>query len=402
MEAAGSNPPCGRCRAERAPYTCPRCHLRLCSVLCYREHGSCARDFQNRELQLRLQGQRAGEASRRRLEEALLRLRELREPGDEEGQLGLGPDAELEERLWERLSPEERKAFQRLLDSGEIAALLPPWEPWWEVGCPSPHGAALIQELDLPCAEERPLNQPGDPQSEQDVPQPSTHLETRKPLPAQVSNSVPAVIPPLASLTTAPVSPLVRFQLPNVLYGYAYALSLYNGDVEDEAGLLPEFCETVLDVSGALGAKQVYRSVAEALQSALQAVSAGRYPACPLGDGGALRAVARILSGESQAKRNGFSLAALGHLARLLSRGRRRVPAKDRARVFGAKKKCDFLLSWVNEHEDELTFLALEAQHECQAHLSALREVGAVTQALEKMWGSKVPPPKKTLIEELD
>ncbi|KAJ7307498.1 hypothetical protein JRQ81_009521 [Phrynocephalus forsythii] len=405
--AAGSNPACGRCGSERAPYTCPRCHLRFCSVPCYREHGSCAGDFQRRELQLRLRGQRVGGASRRRLEEALWRLRELREPGDEASELGLGPSPELEERLlWERLGPEHRKAFQRLLESGEVAALVPPWQPWWEQEVGS-HGAALVQELGpMDDPKEGPPGEPGKDQSKAQLPM---DVEATKPSspppPGHLSNSAPVVIPPLASLTTSPVSPLVGFQLPNVFYAYAYALSLYNGDVDGPGGLLPEFCGTVLDVSGALGAKQVYRSVAEALQAGHQAVAAGRYPECPLGNGGAMVAVARLLMGPSRAEQKRFALAALAHLSRLLARGRRCFPSEDQARVFGAKKKCDFLLSWANEHEEDLTILALKTLQEYKAHLGTVQEVETVAQELEKMWGGKVPPPPpspKKLIEELD
>nr|XP_056708551.1 zinc finger HIT domain-containing protein 2 [Euleptes europaea] len=420
MEAAagssrGADPCCGLCLAQRAPYTCPRCHLRFCSVPCYRGHGSCAQDFQRREWQLRLRGQREDPASQRRLREALLRLRELREPGDAGLQLGLDPaleQAALEE-LWGQLSPQQRKRFQRLLSSGEISALLPPWQPWW---AGRGRGARLVQELgEAPGGPETlhaPLQQPGSSQRPEAVqppltPVPLQEISTSTQSPAQpvdASTAVPTVpgaIPPLSSLTRSPVSPLVRFQLPNVLYAYAYSLALYNGDME-EAQLLPEFCETVLDTSGALGAKQGFRSTAEALQAALQAVTSGRYPECLLGNAGVMAAVAQILMGECQAKQKGYSLAALAHLSRLLSKGKRRVPAEDQPRLYTAKKKCEFLLSWVNDNEEELALLALEVQREYKAHLDAVKEVGAVTQELEKMWGAKVPPPKKTLIEELD
>ncbi|XP_053134861.1 zinc finger HIT domain-containing protein 2 [Hemicordylus capensis] len=404
----GLDPGCGLCLAERAPYTCPRCHLRFCSVPCYRGHGSCAQDFQNRELQLRLQSQRRDPASRRRLAEALLRLRELREPGDADLPLGLDPEEEQGEldELWGQLSPAQRKAFQRLLHSGEISALLPPWRPWWTWG--SRGAAALIQELGEP-----PMDTPQPPLRQQEqLPQgtEALHRPTRESStssnqalqPAGVSNSAPVVpttIPPLASLIHSPISPLVRFQLPSMLYAYAYAMALYNGDGDE---LLPEFCETVLDVSGALGARQVFHSTAEALQAALQAITAGRYPECPLGNAGVMVAVAQILMGECQEKQKGYTLAALAHLSRLLSKGKRRLPAEDQSRVYGAKKKCEFLLSWVNENEEALTLLALEVQQEYKVHLDTLKEVGAVTQELEKMWAGKVPPAKKPLIQELD
>ncbi|XP_042295543.1 zinc finger HIT domain-containing protein 2 [Sceloporus undulatus] len=398
----GSGHCCGLCQAPAAPYTCPRCHLRLCSVPCYRGHGSCAQDFQSRELQLRFQGLRGDEASRRRLREALLRLRELREPGDAEAQLGLDPNFDLEEEaeekeLWEQLNPEQRKAFQALLSSGEISSLLPPWKPWWDQT-----GAALIEELGSSNGQ-APLipSQGGEASSKSPEKQTSSDISHLAQA-ARLLNSVPDLIPPLASLTANPVSPLVRFQLPNALYAYAYSLSLYNGDVDDDGQLLPEFCETVLDVSGSLGARRVYQSVAEALQDALRSLADGEYPECPLGNARVMLAVGRILMGQCQAKQKGFALAALSHLSRLLRKGKKRVPAQDRGRLFGAQKKCDFLLSWVNDNQAELTLLALEVQREYKSHADAVQALGAVTQELEKMWGGKVPPAKKPLIEELD
>uniref|UniRef100_A0A8D0GY21 Zinc finger HIT-type containing 2 n=1 Tax=Sphenodon punctatus TaxID=8508 RepID=A0A8D0GY21_SPHPU len=393
MEAAAG--PCALCLTPGAPYTCPRCHLRFCSVPCYRGHGACARAFHQEQLRLRLQGQRGDPDSRRRLEAALLRLRELREPGDAETLLGLSPEEEEPGRLWERLSPAQRAAFERLLSSGEIGAFLPPWRPWWWGAAARRPG--LIQELEG-TESDRP---PGGTKRPQGLPAAVPAAVPPVPAANPLIPAVPAAIPPLSSLIRSPVSPLLCFQLPNALYAYAFALTLYHGDVSD-VELLPEFCDTVLGVSGALGARRVFSSTAEALQAAMQAVTAGRYPECPLGNAGAMMAVAQILMGESQAKQKGFSLAALSHIARLLGKAKKLVPAEERPRVYGAKKKCDFLLSWVNEHEMALTVLALEVQQEYKTHLEAVKEVAVVTEELEKMWGGKVPPAEEPLIQELD
>lgn len=88
------------------------------------------------------------------------------------------------------------------------------------------------------------------------------------------------------------MSPLVRFQLPNVLFAYAHTLALYHGG--DDA-LLSDFCATLLGVSGALGAQQVFASVEEALQAAAHVLEAGEHPPGPLGTRGAMHEVARIL-----------------------------------------------------------------------------------------------------------
>ncbi|XP_060613819.2 zinc finger HIT domain-containing protein 2 [Anolis sagrei] len=841
MEAASSRPVsgggdllrCGFCPSLRAPYTCPRCLLRFCSVPCFRGHGSCARDFRERELRLRLRGLRGDEASSRvRLREALLRLRELREPGDEQAQLGLGPE---EAPLWEQLTPEEQKAFRKLLNSGGAASLVPLWTPWWEEG-PAPRGlvrevgprdppkagggdpteprdpqnplggeergpqvtggekcdlaedvdpqnplqggkwdlieeidpqktlerkdcdlivemdpqktlereesdlivemdpqktlereesdllkeivprnplqgekcdlivemdprktlereesdlikemdprnplhgekcdlivemdprkplerkgcdlivemdpqnplqCSLIEEIDpqdpLPrgkqalieeidpqkplereesdvivetdpqkpleregtnliveidpqdplqrifiekigsqnasevngCAfidkmdprkllgGEHDLTEPRDPQNplqgafikeldpqnpleagecdrieqknpqnllqagernqieqrdpqnpieteerdciEQNYPQnplkerdcieqkdPQNPLEAeerdrigqrdpqnpfkteeqalidqkdprnplqgvfieetgppkplveerdpRNPLEAEervlmdgrgldslsqgeegvprgpakplceteaarLLSLIPPEIPPLSSFRTS-VSPSVGFQLPGVLYGYVYALSLYNGDVEGEEDVLGEFCETLLDVSPPLGSSppRVYASVSEALQDASRSVVDHRYPECPLGRGGAMSAVARLLSQKA------FLLAALCHLGKLLCKGRKHMADADRSQAFRAGKKCAFLLSWANENEGLLPLLALAAREEGRSQREAGQEVGALRRGLERKWRGKRPPreekkKEKALIEELD
>ncbi|XP_067400057.1 zinc finger HIT domain-containing protein 2 [Emydura macquarii macquarii] len=420
MEAAG---PCGLCQRERAPYTCPRCNVRFCSVPCYRGHGACAEAFYRRQLLLRFQGQRRDPASRACLKEALIRLRELRESGDAELQLGRGPE-DQEDGLWELLSPAQKVAFQRLLSSGEIGAILPQWRPWWQRA-----SRGLVQELGgAESAQEAGDTQPlaGTQKSEEKtqgtapIYQPPVSRGACPPMgtqqpgecqgiaptqqPEEVPSPVPAVlasIPLLSSLTRSPASPLVCFQLPNALYAYVFALTLYNGDLSEDE-LLPEFSDMVMDVSGALGSRQVFHSTAEALQAALQAVTASQYSECPLGNAGAMMAVAQILMGESQAKQKGYSLSALSHLARLLGKAKNLVPTEERSRVYGAKKKCEFLLSWVNENQESLTVLALEVQREYKTHLEAVKEVDAVTRELEKMWGGKLPPAKKPLIKELD
>nr|XP_060613819.1 zinc finger HIT domain-containing protein 2 [Anolis sagrei ordinatus] len=683
MESASSRPVsgggdllrCGFCPSSRAPYTCPRCLLRFCSVPCFRGHGSCARDFRERELRLRLQGLRGGEASSRgRLREALLRLRELREPGDEQARLGLGPE---EAPLWEQLTPEEQKAFRKLLGSGGAASLVPLWTPWWEEG-PAPRG--LVREVgprDPPKAGGGDLIEPGDPQNplrgeergpqvtggenrdlaeevdplnplqggkwdlivemdhqktlereesdlivemdpqktlereesdllketdprkplerkdcdlivemdpqkplereesdlikemdprnplqggkwdlivetdhrktlerkdcdlivemdprkilereESDVlkemdprnPSQCAFTEEIDPLPrgkralieeidpqkeregsdlineiektdpqnpfkaeerdrvkqkdpqnplqgdfieerdpqkplrgafiekadprdpleaeehvlmderglespsqgkeeeegvprgpakplceteaARLLRLIPPEIPPLSSFRTS-VSPSVGFQLPGVLYGYVYALSLYNGDVEGEEDVLGEFCETLLDVSPPLGSSaRVYGSVSEALQDASRCMVDHRYPECPLGRGGAMSAVARLLSQKA------FLLAALCHLGKLLRKGRKRMADPDRSQAFRAGKKCAFLLSWANENEGLLPLLALAAREEGRSQREAGQEVGALRRGLERKWRGKRPPreekKEKALIEELD
>ncbi|XP_048215609.1 zinc finger HIT domain-containing protein 2 [Perognathus longimembris pacificus] len=386
MEPGG---PCGFCpagEAQPARYTCPRCNAPYCSLRCYRAHGACAEGFYRDQVLGELRGR---SASPSRLAGALRRLREQREAEDEPGAAGPRPGLAPGglSGLWERLAPAEQAAFERLLSRGEAGRLLPPWRPWWWSRGAGPR---LLEELEPATAA---------PEAGRDA-----AAAAAEPIPGSVPGppppAVPARIPALASLSRGPVSPLVRFQLPNVLFAYAHALALYHGG--DDALLLSDLCATLLDVSGALGAQQVFASTEEALQAAAHVLEAGEHPPGPLGTRGAMQEAARILLGEGPANQKGYTLAALGHVVQTLGRARKLAVAReDRERLYRARKKCQFLLAWTNENEAALTPLALDCTGAYRAHAVAAEEVAALTGELERLWGGPVPPAPKTLIEEL-
>ncbi|XP_051687384.1 zinc finger HIT domain-containing protein 2 [Oryctolagus cuniculus] len=376
MEPAG---PCGFCpvgETRAARYTCPRCNAPYCSLRCYRAHGPCAEDFYRDQVLGELRGR---SASPSRLASALRRLREQRETEDEPEVAGLspGPAPGGLSGLWERLAPAEKAAFERLLSRGEAGRLLPPWRPWW---WGRGDGPRLVEAVG-------------------DAAEPEPDLE---PEPARPP-AVPARIPALASLSRSPASPLVRFQLPNVLFAYAHALALYHGGGDD--ALLPDFCATLLGVSGALGAQRVFASSEEALQAAAHVLEAGEHPPGPLGTRGAMREAGRILLGRGPADPKGYTLAALGHLARTLGRARKQTAAgEDRDRLYRARKKCQYLLAWANENEAALGPLAVDCARAHGAHAAAAEEVAALAGELERLWGGPVPPAPPApgaLIEEL-
>lgn len=372
MEPAG---PCGFCpvgETRDARYTCPRCNAPYCSLRCYRAHGPCAEDFYRDQVLGELRGR---SASPSRLASALRRLREQRETEDEPEAAGLspGPAPGGPSGLWERLAPAEKAAFERLLSRGEAGRLLPPWRPWWWGRGDGPRLVEAVGDAAEP--EPEPARPP----------------------------AVPARIPALASLSRSPASPLVRFQLPNVLFAYAHALALYHGGGDD--ALLPDFCATLLGVSGALGAQRVFASCEEALQAAAHVLEAGEHPPGPLGTRGAMREAGRILLGRGPADHKGYTLAALGHLARTLGRARKQTAAgEERDRLYRARKKCQYLLAWANENEAALGPLAADCARAHGAHAVAAEEVAALAGELERLWGGPVPPAApapRTLIEEL-
>ncbi|KAM9220862.1 zinc finger HIT domain-containing protein 2 [Dugong dugon] len=397
--------PCSFCPVgedQPARYTCPRCNVPYCSLRCYRAHGTCAEDFYRDQVLGELRGRTASPS---RLASALRRLRQQRETEDEPEEAGLtpGPAPGGLSGLWERLTPAEKAAFEQLLSRGEAGRLLPPWQPWWWARGAEPR---LLQELD---------DAPGSDAAELEPALARTPLEPAKdaaaaaepeaaePLledaPGAGAPSVPARIPALASLSRGRASPLVRFQLPNVLFAYAHTLALYHGG--DDA-LLSDFCATLLGVSGALGAQQVFASAEEALLAAVHVLETGEHPPGPLGTRGAMQETARILLGEGPASQKGYTLAALGHLVQILGQARKRtMAAEERDRLYRARKKCQFLLAWTNENEAALTPLALDCARTHRAHAVAAEEMAALTGEMERLWGGPMPPAPRTLIEEL-
>ena len=45
----------------------------------------------------------------------------------------LGVDLDDSEAVWARLSEDERRQFRDLVEGGDVASILPPYQPWWGV-----------------------------------------------------------------------------------------------------------------------------------------------------------------------------------------------------------------------------------------------------------------------------
>ncbi|XP_030074122.1 zinc finger HIT domain-containing protein 2 [Microcaecilia unicolor] len=444
---------CGLCLAVPSRYTCSRCNVRFCSLPCYRgaRHRSCSEAFYRRAVLEELR--RRCPYTDATMRDILLRDWQSRAtPGPEKWLSGSQEEEECplepeqsggldvpggERQLWARLTPREKEEFQRLLRSGRIGALVPEWKPWWMI-----HEAAqLVQEEGIngvrgpasPGGESRPED--GEEERKHERVAAAQGKATRKAEHQGTSSEIalthqkrrgephkgtsgvteitgsllqakenmppiPATIPRLSTLTQTP-SPLVPFSVVNVLYAYTFSLKLYNGDLSEDL-MLQEFCETVLGVSGVLNSRQIFSSTAEAMQAGVQAVLAGRYTSDPEGPSEAMKSVAHVLMGENKASQKNYTLAALSHLAGLLRNAKKLVEKECKKKLFEAQKKCEFLLAWANEHEDTLMLLAVEAQMEFKIHRDKLKEIEVITKELEKVWGSKKPPEKKVLIQELD
>merc|ERR1719341_3120749 len=112
-----------------------------------------------------------------------------------------GVDLEDTSKVWSSLTKEEKREFQEMINSGELVGLMPEYKPWWK------------QRVEL-----KKIVEVGEEEEEQ-------FDETlRKSCP-----TVCEMIPSLRNVIKNP-SPFIKFGLLNLLYGYAYAVKIFNGD----------------------------------------------------------------------------------------------------------------------------------------------------------------------------
>ncbi|MFT7796469.1 zinc finger HIT domain-containing protein 2 [Arapaima gigas] len=213
-------------------------------------------------------------------------------------------------------------------------------------------------------------------------------------------------IPSLHSLSPN-VSPLVRYSLVNMLYGYSFSLCLFNGDIED-SNLLQEFCQVVLAISESLSSNRVFNTLQEALEGGATAIMAGGYG--DQGDPSALvrtvEAVAHILTGTSRNDQVGYSLAALSQLRRALSKARQALSkegneGETRQKYFLAGKKCEFLQAWVKENGLEVRALAKAVWVELGKREQEREILEKGKKEVENSWKKSGGRKKGPLVEEI-
>ncbi|KAI0675911.1 hypothetical protein C8Q78DRAFT_963923 [Trametes maxima] len=161
-EESVSTVPCTICRRQFSRYTCPRCNIPYCSLVCFRseKHANCSESFYRKEVELDVKSApSASVEEKRRMMDLLKRFEEdaLEESpllkdldNDEAGEAedlekrlkNIDLDSAPYEELWAALSPQERDKFLRALNdpASELAQQLLASEelerervhPWWQ------------------------------------------------------------------------------------------------------------------------------------------------------------------------------------------------------------------------------------------------------------------------------
>ncbi|XP_053661148.1 zinc finger HIT domain-containing protein 2 [Anopheles marshallii] len=229
---------CKICGTKEAKYNCPRCNMMYCSVQCYKaqQHVECSEGFYRenvvQELALRKADAKAAQSSKTMLE-ILQRVEQMDSMQDEESssteaasdvedadqQLDSDDEAqevELANRLkginldnaaevWDRLTDGEKEEFQRFLENGDIAKMLPDPNIWWA----KEYRVDLVQAAEEPSEQEQKMFE--------DCPKISTNI-------AKLSDI----------LQDAP-SPTVRHNIANVLAAYSFVYRYFLGDIHEDA-----------------------------------------------------------------------------------------------------------------------------------------------------------------------
>lgn len=135
-----------RCKTNKHKYTCPKCEAPYCSLGCYKEHNNrCTEYFNQENVMEYLQSSKATDEGKLQMAEILSRAKEAEQREAEEfsilnklEELDLG--MQIKDSLFNfsddpdlffKLTKEEQQTFLAMLEKGNIAKLVPVWQPWW-------------------------------------------------------------------------------------------------------------------------------------------------------------------------------------------------------------------------------------------------------------------------------
>ena len=270
---------------------------------------------------------------------------------------------------------QEKKEFEHMISDGRLGNLVEEWTPWWKETIP------VVKEMN------------------------SIHTDTSRP-------NIKSEIPKLSDLMRTKPSAGIRYNLLNVLYSYAYVCRLHNGD---HVTMATDSAEDLINLSTVLGQGQSFDSVRDSIQSCfsiLQSRNCG-FDSSVKQNLTVLNDVLEIISCPIKDDPLGYILTAMSDLFEVFrtaykastKQGTRELSSEKRGihrkQLFQCKKKCEFLLSWVQSYGMCMVKLVRELNLEYSLMESDLELFNKSKSELELKWGGHVKPKKKTLIEEL-
>ncbi|KAL3271071.1 hypothetical protein HHI36_021570 [Cryptolaemus montrouzieri] len=154
---------CKLCDNAVAKYICPKCNVLYCSLSCYQSdnHRTCSEQFYKDNIFEELELNESDPSSKTRMLEILKKVHESNPLiddtfEDEESEALDSDDQEFvdiadrlanvdlddAEKVWEKLTEDEKKEFVAFLQSEDVTKLIPSWNPWWSF-----YDDSKVQEL---------------------------------------------------------------------------------------------------------------------------------------------------------------------------------------------------------------------------------------------------------------
>ncbi|KAK8969026.1 hypothetical protein KSP40_PGU003850 [Platanthera guangdongensis] len=342
---------CRVCQKQFSQYTCPRCNTRYCSLECYKRHSlRCTESFMRENVTEELHQIQSNDETKREMLEILKRVHSEESIYSASFAGSMLSEETIQKSLYGDelrigdLSPDELKKFRRAAANGELSKLIVPWDPWWKKPSASsislsPAGNQLVRLLhedkeDVECSTRASDSSVNDIPAGPESPLLSVH---------QLSRSDP--------------SPLLPVHLIDIIYGYCFALRLYNGDWHfDPLGA----ATVVLAVSSVLGDDGCPETVSEALASCMERTCSASFR-----DAGGLKFGLVVIDDAISMLSLGASaiICLLCDLRRLVRAGdatlkSERITRTKRAesgrRLNGVDRKVYFMTCWVHEQPEEV------------------------------------------------
>ncbi|DBA03334.1 TPA: hypothetical protein N0F65_004611 [Lagenidium giganteum] len=241
---------CRVCTEKEARYTCPRCNAPYCSVACFKTHGQqCTEEFYRGHVQSEMQLQNAAKDDKQAQREMTQLLERVKQFQDESAD-----DVLLADRLQQLalmdpddlsldcLTETERAQFLAAASDGRLSRFVMPWEPWWMIAPATykretqalrkANGRKLI--IEEVSTEETTQNDDGG--DDEAVGASPVVIETKR-YPTQVFTASDECAMPtdFSTIVRGKPSPLLQFNLIELLFAYALVLRTFNGDWEHDA-----------------------------------------------------------------------------------------------------------------------------------------------------------------------
>ncbi|KAG1692265.1 Zinc finger HIT domain-containing protein 2 [Nymphon striatum] len=271
-----------------------------------------------------LRGDFAGKDAKTQMVETLKKQKDEYENFDDTGLTDCFSELEIDsldsKQLWNILSDDEKSRFKSIVKSGEIAEIIPDFDPWWKVKI----SHKLVQPVELENEDE------------------SVILRAPK---------INEDIKMLSEFTKVSPSPVIPYNILNVLYSYAYIVWYFNGEHHENL----EACMAIIELSNNLKEKEIFTCVSDSVNRAISKVLENRsyfisneFSAQVISD------LESIIEGPDPQRSTYYVQAALCDCLKLMNDSKKELQPSDKSIVKLACKKIEYYISWTAEYGQSL------------------------------------------------